>query len=392
VIFCSTVEYVRKAPRSFRVDGVQATADLPKILAGKDKKMDSFELRRNAFLDWKCAPLGEVLGSGKYASVLRSGSGAAKVMDLSGKSRQARMQAYREHVVSMMQTILLLRKVTPHYPFHYGYTTTVGGCDMVLTMFMERFEGSLLDAATRILTDARDWVHLALQLLHACVCMAGVFGVVHNDLYPRNVLVREFPGERRTCMTVDGVSYVFGQRFLAVVTDYGIASGKLVGAHSVPEVCDSTVKVKRLRHFSMQAPEAHILQYEPTLPAFSRDPYTILKWIFYGQPRLPRAPVTVRLWVMEAMHRLDQGLEDFHDARSQLQLFHHLFHEDNLLRFGLQTSSSNLVDQTIPSCILRLEDREKMVLQAADALRVLGKDEVEWVTALKNYRAQEVKS
>jgi serine/threonine protein kinase len=354
--------------------------------------MEPLEVRRRAFEEWKCAPLGEVLGSGKYATVRRSGSCAAKVMDLSGKSKRSRMQAYREHVVSIMQTILLLRGVTEHYPFHNGLTTSVSDAGMSLTMFMERFEGNLLDVADRVLLDAEDWAHLAFQVLHACACMAAVFGVVHNDLYPRNVLVRVFPEGRNVCARVDGVSYAYCRTFLAVVADYGIASGKLVGAHSVPEVCASTVKVERWRHFSLQPPEAHILQYEPTLPAFSRDPYTVLKWIFHGQESLPRAPLSVRLWVLEALQRIDRGLEDFHEERSQLPLFHHLFHSANLRRFGLKPFLSGEAAEKLPACVLKLEDEKDMVLKATEALRELGRDESEWALALKNFREHQRES
>ena len=352
--------------------------------------MEPLERRKHAFSEWRCAPLGEVLGTGKYASVYRSGNCAAKVMDLSGKSKRSRKQAYREHVVSMLQTILLLRAVTPQYPFHYGFTTSVEESGMTLTMFMERFEGNLLDVSERVLVDAEGWVLTTFQILHACVCMASVFGVVHNDLYPRNVLVSQLPRAERTCVSVEGVSYIFWKTFLVVVADYGIASGKLVGAHEVPEVCASTVKVGRWRHFALQPPEAHVLQYEPTLPAFSRDPYTVLKWIFYGQKNLPRAPLSVRLWAMEALRRMDQGLEAFHGEHSQLPLFHHLFHPDNLRRFGLQAFVSE--PTAAPSCSLRMEDKEDMVKQAADALRELGRDESEWVTAIKNYRQNERKA
>ena len=355
--------------------------------------MEAFECRRRAFLGWKSAPLGEVIGSGKYATVFRSNGSAAKVMDLSGKSKRARMQAYREHVVSMMQTILLLRHVTSQYPFHYGFKTLIGEMGMTLTMFMESFEGSLQDLAERVLTDSDCWIHLVLQLLHACVCMASIFGVVHNDLYPRNVLVRMLPGGQRTRLVVDGVMYVFLPRFLVVVADYGIASGRLVGAHSVPEVCASTVKVARSPRFSLQPPEAHILQYDPVLPAFSRDPYTVLKWVVYGQKNLPQAAFSVRLWGMEALNRIDLRLEDFHEELSQLPLFHHLFHEDNLRRFGLASSllyaSPEKPEELL--CTLRFEDKEVMVSQAAAALQELGKDESEWVVALRKFREHQKK-
>ena len=350
--------------------------------------MTFFDERVRAFHEWKCEPLGEVIGKGKYGTVLKSSNCAAKVLDLSGKSRKARMQAYREHVVAMLQTILLLSRVTPHYPFHYGVTTAFGDASMSLTMFMEHFEGSLQDVAAKVFVDCGDWVHLVLQIMHACVCMSSVFGVVHNDLYPRNVLIRMLSKGQRTSLTVEGTSYVFEPRFLAVVTDYGIASGELVGARSVPEVCSSTTKVTRRPLFALQSPDAHILQYEPVLPAFSRDPYTVLKWVFYGQTKLPSAAMSTRLWAMEALCRIDARLADFHDDASQIPLFHHLFHKDNLRRFGLESALLAGASEGSFRCQLSLTEKEEYLRQAAAALRELGEDESKWLAALREFREQ----
>lgn len=345
--------------------------------------MSDLEARRRAFIEWRCAPLGALLGSGRYASVFACGSAAAKVMDLSGKSRRSRVQAYREHVVSIMQTLLLLHGITPHFPFHYGLTVSVAEAGLSLTLFMERFDGNLLDVANTVLADAASWVHLVFQLLHGCLCLSALFGVVHNDLYPRNVLIRT-PAEAIST-EVDGVHYGFRPRFLAVLADYGIASGRLVAADA-PEVCQTTDKVPRWRRFAVQPPAAHILQYEPLLPASSRDPYTVLKWVCYGQVAMPAAPLAVRLWAMDGLCRMDSSLESFHDDAAQLPLFHHLFHEDNLRRFGLVPLTPDAHLQ--PTSSLRLQDKTDLVRRAAAALQDLGSDEKDWIAALKKYREE----
>ena len=155
--------------------------------------MATFKQRKQAFATWKCSPLGELLGSGRYGKVFACGqSSAAKLIDLCGKRKQARLQAYREHVVALLQSVLLLAKVTPHFPWHYGATTTFVGDahELQFTLYMERFDGTLEDLSPMVLQSAKDWAHAALQVLHACLSMAVHFGIVHNDLYPRNVLVR----------------------------------------------------------------------------------------------------------------------------------------------------------------------------------------------------------
>jgi hypothetical protein len=344
--------------------------------------MSDFEARRSAFSRWRCAPLGELLGSGRYASVYACGEGAAaKVVDLSGKSRRSRMQAYREHVVSIMQTLLLLQCVTPPFPFHYGLTVAVAKPGLSLTLFMERFSGNLLESAGA-LRDVPSWVHLAFQVLHACLCLSTLFGVVHNDLYPRNVLVRRTDLE--VSAAVEGVCYGFRPRYLAVVADYGIASGRLVAANA-PEVCLSTTKVPRWPHFAGQPPSAHVLQYEPMLPASSRDPYTVLKWVVYGQEALPTAPLAVRRWAMDGLRRMDASLESFHADEAQLPLFHHLFHADNLRRFGLPSVAAACAR---PTCMLRLKDKPELMRRATEALQHLGSDERDWASALKRYREE----
>ena len=304
--------------------------------------MVSFERRRSDFEAWQppTGAFGELLGKGRYASVFISGTGAAKVLNLAGKRKDARRQAYREHIVAVLQSLLLLQEVSPHFPFHYGAATSVTDGGLSYVFHMERFDGSLQDlAATFAFGAPESWTQLLLQLLHAAIALASTFGVVHNDFYPRNILLRRLPAPANITYDVESVLYHVRLDFLAVVTDYGIASGALVGASLVPEVTQSTVEGdKQLwsgASFAFVLPRAHILMYSPALPPFSRDLYTVLKWVCYGQRGLPGAPVPTRLWCLEAMSQMDARLKDFDDAAAQQRLFHHLFHADTLKRFKL---------------------------------------------------------
>jgi len=364
-----------------------------------------FEQRVAAFHRWRCAPLGEVLGQGRYGLVRRCGeSGVAKVIDLAKKSRGSRRQAFREHVVGVLQSILLVRRVTPHLPFHYGSRTSLcelGGMGFVL--FMERFEGNLQELAKEVLGAPRDWVCMAFQVLHGCLALALSFGIVSNDLYPRNVLVRRLPKDassssRALTYLVDGVPYVLPQvSFLAATTDYGVASGQLVGAAEVPEVFAKTEKVRREgTGFALVPPTAHVLQYDPPLPPFSRDPYALLKWLCYGQRGLPPTPLPVRLWALDAMTHMDGRLQDFRDPEAQATLFHHLFHRDNLKRFGLAEALGGPTFQEGHGdgfvFVLDPSDRDAVRAAGVEALGSLRAGEAEWVEALRDFRKNRDKS
>lgn len=340
--------------------------------------------RLAAFRSWKCAPLGEEIGRGRYGSVVACGAGVAKVLRLEGKDQGARRQAYREHVVALLQSLLLLDGVTVHIPFHYGAQTalTAQG-EPTYTMYMERFEGSLQDFACEYLRGAEDWLHLAFQVAHAIAALGLYFGVSHNDLYPRNVLVSARAPEPMA-YDVEGQRYCLAPRFLAVVTDYGIASGALLGAPTAPEVAASTQKQPRAAAFALMPPHFHILQYDPPLPTFSRDLFVMLKWVAYGQNKMPSAPLGLRLWAFEAMHRMDRHLQDFARPAALLTAFHHLFHAENLARFGLPALDATGGGSV---CVLRGSGRRDAVRKATAALEELAQDEAEWVRAIRASRS-----
>jgi hypothetical protein len=331
-----------------------------------------------------------VIGKGKYGTIRVCGEGVAKVVDIGGKSQGCRRQAYREHVVAILQSLLLLGEVTPHFPFHFGATMDIQDRGMGFTLFMERFETNL-EGEPSVLIQSKDWVHMVLQVFHACVALSNVFEVVHNDLYPRNVLVRRYSSTRPRLISylVEGVPYRADCPFLCTVTDYGISSGRLVEAAEAPEVLSSTQKVPLQRPFSLVPPASHILQYEPLLPPYSRDPYSLFKCVFYRQARMPSATFAVKLWSMDAMTRMDASLADFHKPSSQLSLFHHLFHSNNLKRFGLgdalDRSNSYPADPYFfvldPS-----EQRTPLKKKAWEALKSLFEEDSGWACSLRDFK------
>jgi hypothetical protein len=169
-----------------------------------------------------------------------------------------------------------------------------------------------------------------------------------------------------TC--VEGVAYLWKLPFLAVVTDFGVASGRILGAEE-PEVSRSLEKLRKPHFFPLQAPTAHILQYRD-IPSFARDPYTVLKWLCYPSNELPGQPWTVRLWSLDALHRLERNLQDFAKARAQLDLFHHLFHPKNLETYRVQGGGSSdalaaTLDKTAPNFEISQEKGQGLFQEAA---------------------------
>ena len=281
--------------------------------------MDFDHDRRLAgFHAWTETPLQERIGSGKYGEVFVSGAAAAKRLDLRGRSRGSRRQAFREHVVGLLQTLLLLERATPHLPWHYGARFDVEPEGLGLSLFMERFDLSLA-AAAPLPQDA--WRPLLFQLLHAVGCLSFVFGVSHNDAYPRNILLRRYATPRRVRYEVFGRPYEVEAPFLAAVTDYGIASGELLGAPGAPEVASKGPLIAPGPRFSVVPPREHILRYD--LPPYSRDAYTLLKLPVYGSSEVPPAPLEERLWGLWALSRVDAG--DFTRRSAPLRLLEELF-------------------------------------------------------------------
>lgn len=269
--------------------------------------------------------LEEEIGRGAYGCVFRAADSfsAAKLVQLQRQARSARQRVMQEHKISLLQTLLVLRKVSCFHPLHYGIRYQRGAEGAQLACYMERFDGSLEALAAAVLRAPRAWQDLLFQVLHGVLSLANVFQLSHNDLYPRNVLVRRLPGTVSARVRVDAGVYARPLDFLAVVSDYGVASGQ---TSALPEVvAASERKQLRLSPLSLLAPlKHHILYYD--LEVFARDPLALLLALAHADgQKLPPCPTSVRLWLALGLRRILARMKDFASPRAQKELFHAMF-------------------------------------------------------------------
>jgi len=343
--------------------------------AGRDiKALTANRLR--ALYQWHSSSLScEVLGSGKYGTVYAAGGDRASVMKESvtkGARPSLRKQAFREHVIALLQSLMVLEGCTPHLPLHYAVSISACGPCMRGNMFMERFSGSLVDLAAKCLRSDEDWVCLLFQLLSTFAALGAVFGISHNDAYPRNILISQDTRAQRVVYRCGSATYALRWPFFAAVTDFGIAtSTSLMGALQCPEVSDGLVDLEPASDFGSAAPEHHILKYK-RLPTFCRDAYTVLKWVRFCSKSLPEAPTPVRRWAGASLALLDSVRGQCDAPEGLLHFVQEIFEDDWLRACGLslrlRVSSTEPPDFAFPVS----EDRkEEMLRRAAAALQGL---------------------
>jgi hypothetical protein len=251
-----------------------------------------------------------------------------------------------------------------------------------VVLHMELFERSLASEAAALLASPSDWASLLFQVLHGAASASFVFGICHNDVYARNVLVRRCP-PRHVTYEIEGRGISFRADFLAVLTDFGIASGELLGAPLAPEVAveKSLPAVAARRAFAFVAPERHILHYD--VPPFSRDTYTALKWPVYGTPELPAAPINVRAWALFGLHRVDASLAAFRDQRAPARFLADLFERRRLSGFGLGDALCEPEGGAPPAFVLSEAATSGLLSQAVEALELARGLEEEWLRTLQ---------
>lgn len=240
---------------------------------GRVKEMRGVEVltaaRAQDFYDWRAGEPQVHIGSGKYGRVYSSGRSA--VLKESVTRAGLCKQAFREHVMGLLQTLLVLQACTPHLPLHYGTSIVAEGVLMRGHMYMERFEGSLIDLRGCLRTES-DWLSLLFQLLLTFVALALLFGVTHNDAYPRNILINSQSSAPRVIYRCQEKSYALEWSFMAALTDFGIATTPLLMGHrSAPEVAERLEALELPPDFASTPPRHHILRYK-SLPLFLEMP------------------------------------------------------------------------------------------------------------------------
>lgn len=287
----------------------------------------SFHTHRiEAFKTWENLHSGwEQIGKGKYGTVYSIGD--AYVLKRSSTSRQRGhmcRQAFREHVIGILQTIAVLEGCTPHLPIHYAVRIGVNDKSMRGDMYMEKFSGSLHDFSGACLRNSSEWICLAFSILHSCITLAHLYGICHNDLYPRNVLISPKVQLTSVVYLCDNVLYDLDWPFFAAVTDFGVSTSSiLMGEQMFPEVMKGQAHCIASPNFGRKPPENHILKYK-NLPIFSRDLYTVLKWFKYSSS-LPAPPPSIQQWATISLELLDNTSHRLHTFEGTMRIFNQIF-------------------------------------------------------------------
>ena len=261
------------------------------------------------------------IGAGNYGKVFKVQGcpyTAGKLVSIP-KNRAARHRALSEHLIGILQSFLIVKKVSFFYPIHFGVACEKRSAACTLTMYMELFEGSLEQLAPEILLAASDWRILIFQVLHGLVAMSTYFSIAHNDVYARNIVVK------RVSQAVDFTTQVGARRysarlsFVAALSDFGAASGGPIECELVPQT------EKRLLPFCVVSPlKRHILFYD--IRVFSRDPISLLTSAIHSV-NLPSSPVSIKLWAVGALRYITSHMRFFGEPGAQLSLFHVMFSE-----------------------------------------------------------------
>lgn len=343
------------------------------------------EDRRRHFEEWQ-APSGALesirgsqIGNGKYGTVFRCKGHPhvviKEVVIAKAKSTATRL-AFREHAMSLLQTAVALRGLCPHLPLHYGIQASpMPNGALHLAYYMEAFDCSLDSAPSDVLAHPHDWIALIFQILSALVTVGVLLEVAHNDLYPRNVLLKRRAATDAETMS-ESTYDIFGQRYqlpwryLAVLTDFGICSGKALGTpNDTPEVGRHLQSQNPGEAFGQMPPSAHVLHYKD-LPAFSRDPYLLFKWPKFRTKCLPAAPPNVNMWATHCLAFIDKHIKHFSAPLGSKKLLFHAFSPEVLVNFALPLVPAP-PESTDCACTVRAEDRDDVLEDGEAMLRAV---------------------
>ena len=267
-----------------------------------------------------------ILGSGKYGKVYRVNDSSVK-KECKIRSRENTLkQAFREHVVGILQTLLVTSSYTPHLPIHFDACMHID-LEKSLTghMYMESFTGSLQDIGAEVLLNPWDWINLSFQVLSGVVILADLLLLTHNDLYPRNILLKKCVSAKKVKYKITKETYILSWSFLAVITDFGISSSsEFMGQCELPEVTQSLNELQVPEKFGSVHNKCHILQFKK-LPIFSRDLYTFFKAIHFGSKKMPEIPQEAEVWTGRCLDYLDSHQHEFKESTACLDFFHCIF-------------------------------------------------------------------
>ena len=279
--------------------------------------------RQRKFHGWARGSRGDMIGQGNYGKVYMSGTSGAVVKQVKAKkssSAAGLKLAYREHVMSLFQNALVLKRMSPHFCLHYGYEATPSSEHIAFNLFLEGFDGNLQTEATGLLhlENSVPWASLTFQIGSALVAVAVLLDVCHNDLYPRNVLIRR--GDAGAWRyDILGTTYEVPLPFFAVLTDFGVCSSPILSSPAAgPEVKKSAV-LDTPDNFGAAGHSGHILNFQ--LPPFSRDFYMLFKWLAFPPRFFPQVPKEVRRWAVSLLQQMDLKKDKFRTNKGSQWIF-----------------------------------------------------------------------
>jgi hypothetical protein len=292
----------------------------------------------------------EIIGSGRYGTVRASGDVAVKTVRVRCK-RRSLQQPLREQASGLLQTLLLVENVTPHLVAHLGAEGERAESGWLLRhYYMERWPDSLDRCGGETLRDHADWLSLNFQILQALAAAGWIFGLSHNDVYPRNILIRSLDGREALRYALpDGGRLTLRPRFLAALTDFGISNA---AAFDQPDRPDLAARCSLPPSFGRVAPTQHVLSYAE-LPAFYRDAYSLLKLTAFSSRPLPRAPKSAAAWARGALDLVDDRLRSGQSGSTlHLHLLGRCF--PDMRDGGEDSGSEHVLDEaTKRACLLK---------------------------------------
>lgn len=312
----------------------------------------------------------QVIGTGKYGTVFaleRCDSTVVKENFINASKTHLCKQAFREHVIGLLQTLMVLDGYSPHLPLHHGMSWLLcpGNTHLRGHIYMERFHGSLGDLGARCLRSDLDWQSLLFQVLSALTALAAVFEICHNDAYPRNILLNLDMRAARVLYSCDGTLYAVPWPFLVVLTDFGIAtSSKILGKNTLPEVVENLEALEVGPCYGTQPPLKHVLHYKQ-LPMFARDAYTVLKWTAFAHKNMPPPPSSTLKWSRAALSLLDEVGPGLCAPSTLTSTFKTIFSAKWTQMCKLPTLEQESVAAERPDFIFPLSERKKTELLCA---------------------------
>lgn len=279
-----------------------------------------------------------LLGEGKYGKIYADGTGVVTKEVTARGNKRGMASPFREKIVAILQSLLVMRNTSPHFPLHYGFEMTPipNSLKCNVSYLIEEWESSLENIGMQLLAnDQTSWVHMVFQIMSAITTYSTVFDISHNDLYPRNILVKRFAQPEPYVYDIFGTRYEARYRFILAITDFGIASSTLMGnADHCAEVAASLKDQPVGNAFGTIAPSKHILYYK-SLPPYARDVYTVLKWIVFPSKRFQCNLGNVVSWCANALATVDKNQGHFVDPQAIARLLQFMFTE-NASRYRLE--------------------------------------------------------